>query len=83
MLCLTEIQTFLSLTGDEVEENWTNHVTLLMTSSAADNVAESEDIGRGVTLVNMYTLFGRLFKVCFLKLTLNVVTYCPVSGAGK
>ena len=67
-----------------MEENWTNHVTLLMTSSAADNVAESEDIGRGVTLVIMYTLFGRLFKVGFLKLTLlNLVTYFPVQGTGN
>ena len=67
-----------------MEENWTNHVTLLMTSSAADNVAESEDIGRGVTLVNMYTLFGRLFKVGFLKLTLlNLVIYFLVRGTGN
>ena len=67
-----------------MEENWTNHVTLLMTSSAADNVAESEGIGRGVTLVNMYTLFGRLFKVGFLKLTLlNLVTYFLVQGTGN
>ena len=67
-----------------MEENWTNHVTLLMTSSAADNVAESEDVGRGVTLVNMYTLFGRLFKVGFLKLMLlNLVTYFLVQGTGN
>lgn len=51
-MCFADVQTYLTASSDEVEEQWSNFVNLVMNDSASDVIVSS-----------LYNLFSRFFLV--------------------